>query len=221
VLLIGWGVFRRPSSPTWLSVALVDKAFLRPPASAAGRPADCDLRYAVRSIATSAPTPTSRIGVAALLGLRFQSHFDQPYRAQSPTAGPSGDAVTSRSRPGCATTFIAARRQPQGTGADLCQSDDHHAAGRPVALRIDQVRGVGCLAWRGSRHQRLWRMRRADGSSLVLAVGARLATVVVFHFVCFCWIFFRAKPGASRRCVLGLADWSQPVSSRRRSCSCC
>jgi hypothetical protein len=39
-----------------------------------------------------------------------------------------------------------------------------------------------------------------------------LATLVVFHFVCFCWIFFRAKDMAqASEVIAGLADWSQPA----------
>ena len=58
-----------------------------------------------------------------------------------------------------------------------------------------------------------WAADAAGGRRPSKSPWARaLATVVVFHFVCFCWIFFRAKDMAQAgEVIAGLADWSQPA----------
>jgi alginate O-acetyltransferase complex protein AlgI len=58
-----------------------------------------------------------------------------------------------------------------------------------------------------------WAADASGGRRALKPLWARaLATVVVFHFVCFCWIFFRAKDLAQAgEVIAGLVDWSQPA----------
>jgi hypothetical protein len=58
-----------------------------------------------------------------------------------------------------------------------------------------------------------WAADAAGGRRPLSSLWARgIATVIVFHFVCFCWIFFRAKDMAQAgEVIAGLANWSQPA----------
>jgi D-alanyl-lipoteichoic acid acyltransferase DltB (MBOAT superfamily) len=211
VLLIGWGVFKKAVIANWLAVELVDKAFLAP-AGLGG----VDLLFAIYGYAVQIYCDFSAysdiaIGVAALLGYRFQRNFDQPYRAQSL------QDFWRRWHISLSTWLRDYLYRPLG--------GNRKGRGRTYAnLLITMLLGglwhgaaVKFVLW-GALHGgglaiERWAADAAGGRRPLKSPWARgLATLVVFHFVCFCWIFFRAKDMVQAgEVIAGLADWSQPV----------
>jgi len=211
VLLIGWGVFKKAVIANWLAVELVDKAFIAPGALGGADLLVAIYGYAVQIYCDFSAYSDIAIGVAALLGYRFQGNFDQPYRAQSlqdfwrrwhmslstwlrdylyrPLGG---------NRKGRARTFV-------NLLITMLLGGLWHGASIKFVL-------WGALHGGGLAIER-WAADAAGGRRPLASPWARaLATIVVFHFVCFCWIFFRAKDMAQAgEVIAGLADWSQPV----------
>jgi D-alanyl-lipoteichoic acid acyltransferase DltB (MBOAT superfamily) len=83
VLLIGWGVFKKAVIANWLAVELVDKAFVAPSGLGGADLLVAIYGYAVQIYCDFSAYSDIAIGVAALLGYRFQRNFNQPYRAVS------------------------------------------------------------------------------------------------------------------------------------------
>jgi D-alanyl-lipoteichoic acid acyltransferase DltB (MBOAT superfamily) len=83
VMLIGWGTFKKAVIANWLAVDLVDKVFVAPGAYGGGDLLVAIYGYAVQIYCDFSGYSDIAIGVAALLGYRFQRNFDQPYRASS------------------------------------------------------------------------------------------------------------------------------------------
>ena len=211
VLLIGWGVFKKAVIANWLAVELVDKAFVAPSALGGADLLVAIYGYAVQIYCDFSAYSDIAIGVAALLGYRFQRNFDQPYRAQSlqdfwrrwhislstwlrdylyrPLGG---------NRKGRTRTYV-------NLLLTMLLGGLWHGASIKFVL-------WGALHGGGLAIER-WAADAAGGRRPLKSPWARaLATVVVFHFVCFCWIFFRAKDMAQAgEVITGLLDWSQPV----------
>src|SRR5262245_7574359 len=83
VMLILWGVFKKAVVANWLAVSLVDKAFFDPLAYGGIDLLAAVYGYAVQIYCDFSAYSDIAIGVAALLGYRFQRNFNQPYRAES------------------------------------------------------------------------------------------------------------------------------------------
>jgi alginate O-acetyltransferase complex protein AlgI len=211
VLLIGWGVFKKAVIANWLAVELVDKAFVAPSALGGADLLVAIYGYAVQIYCDFSAYSDIAIGAAALLGYRFQRNFDQPYRAQSlqdfwrrwhislstwlrdylyrPLGG---------NRKGRARTYV-------NLLLTMLLGGLWHGASIKFVL-------WGALHGGGLAIER-WAADASGGRRSLVSPWARLlATVVVFHFVCFCWIFFRAKDMAQAgEVIAGLLDWSQPA----------
>jgi D-alanyl-lipoteichoic acid acyltransferase DltB (MBOAT superfamily) len=83
VMLIVWGVFKKAVVANWLAVSLVDKAFFDPTAYGAIDLLAATYGYAVQIYCDFSAYSDIAIGIAALLGYRFQRNFNQPYRAET------------------------------------------------------------------------------------------------------------------------------------------
>lgn len=81
VMLIVWGVFKKAVVANWLAVSLVDKVFFDPSAHGAVDLLAAIYGYAVQIYCDFSAYSDIAIGIAALLGYRFQRNFNQPYRA--------------------------------------------------------------------------------------------------------------------------------------------
>ena len=156
------------------------------------------------------------IGVAALLGYRFQRNFNQPYRAETLAD------FWRRWHISLSTwlrdyLYIPLGGSRHGRMQDLPQSAADHGAGRHLARRRLELRDLGRAAWRHAGRSSGCSRRRAvpvpawKASARPLWRRA-LAILLVFHFVCLCWIFFRADSATRAGEVMaGLANWSQPA----------
>ncbi|HRD76776.1 MAG TPA: MBOAT family O-acyltransferase [Hyphomicrobiaceae bacterium] len=210
MMLIVWGVWKKAVVANWLAVLLVDKAFFDPAAYGALDLAAAIYGYAVQIYCDFSAYSDIAIGVAALLGYRFQRNFNQPYRAVTladfwrrwhmslsswlrdylyvPLGGNKGGKV--RTLRNLLLTM-------------LLGGIWHGAAWKFVAWGF--LHG-GALAI-----ERLLGFRPREPHEPAPPAWKRvLPILIVFHFVCFAWIFFRADDMAKALAVLaGLADWQR------------
>ncbi|MEQ8966027.1 MAG: MBOAT family protein [Azospirillaceae bacterium] len=193
IVLILAGLFKKMVIANYLATEMVDLVFLDPFFYG---PVDLLLAvygYAVQIYCDFSAYSDIAIGVAALLGYRFPKNFDQPYRAQSlrefwrrwhislstflrdylfiPLGGSRPDA---RGRTRTARNLMITM---------VLGGVWHGAAWTFVFWGVLHGAGLVVERWLG--------LGRVDGErSLWRRV---LAGVVVFHFVCLAWIFFRAE----------------------------
>src|SRR5581483_4398690 len=214
VLLIVWGVFKKAVVANWLAVSLVDKAFFDPQAYGAVDLLAAVYGYAVQIYCDFSAYSDIAIGVAALLGYRFQRNFNQPYRAE--------------------TLADFWRRWHMSLSSWLRDylyiplGGNRHGRIRTYAnLLLTMVLGGiwHGAAWKfviwGALHGgALAAERMASGRNGAAGPpGTRppwrraLAILLTFHFVCLCWIFFRAdNTGRALDVLTALGNWSQPSS---------
>jgi D-alanyl-lipoteichoic acid acyltransferase DltB (MBOAT superfamily) len=203
--LIGWGVFKKAIVANWLSVDLVDPVFSTPLEYGGIDILLAVYGYAIQIYCDFSAYSDIAIGVAALLGYRFQRNFNQPYRAQS-----LQDfwrrwhmSLSSWLRDYLYIPLGGSRKGRVRTYVNL--------------LLTMLIGGL----WHGAAwHYVVWGALHGSGLAVERATGLdqpasprpwqqALRIVLVFHFVCFCWIFFRAKDMAAAGDILGqLADWS-------------
>ena len=214
VMLILWGVFKKAVVANWLAVSLVDKAFFDPAAYGAIDLLAAIYGYAVQIYCDFSAYSDIAIGVAALLGYRFQRNFNQPYRAE--------------------TLADFWRRWHMSLSSWLRDylyiplGGSRHGRFRTyVNLLLTMVLGGiwHGAAWKfviwGALHGGMLAFERmvSGSGAATVKIGDRppwrraLAVLLTFHFVCLCWIFFRAD-NATRAAdfLAGLANWSQPAS---------
>lgn len=212
VLLILWGVFKKAVVAHWLAVNLVDKAFFDPTAFGAVDLLAAVYGYAVQIYCDFSAYSDIAIGVAALLGYRFQRNFNQPYRAQSlgdfwrrwhmslsswlrdylyvPMGGNRGSAA--RTYRNLLLTMVLGGIWHGAAWKFVVWGALH--GGMLAAERF--VSGLGMTARRATPP--LWRQA--------------LKVLCIFHFVCFCWIFFRADNlTRAGELIAGLFDVSRPA----------
>jgi D-alanyl-lipoteichoic acid acyltransferase DltB (MBOAT superfamily) len=217
VLLILWGVFKKAVVAHWLAVELVDTVFFDPTAYGTIDILAAVYGYAVQIYCDFSAYSDIAIGVAALLGYRFQRNFNQPYRAETladfwrrwhmslsswlldylyiPLGGSrAGSLLTYRNLlltmvlggiwHGAAWKFVIWGALHGG----MLALERFFASLRP---RLAPVGELGT-----PRPRPLW--RRA------------VAVLFIFHFVCFCWIFFRADDVArALQMLAGLGAWDR------------
>ena len=210
VLLIAWGVFKKAVVANWLAVELVDKMFIAPAAFGGADLLVGIYGYAVQIYCDFSAYSDIAIGVAALLGYRFQRNFDQPYRASSLRD------FWRRWHISLSTWLRDYLYRPLG--------GNRHGRLRTY-LNLALTMLLGGL-WHGASIKFVvWGALHGGGLAIerwlaetfrpaqrpLGAVAQALAIVAVFHFVCFCWIFFRAKDmEQAGEVIVGLLDWSQP-----------
>ncbi|MBN9086457.1 MAG: MBOAT family protein [Reyranella sp.] len=204
VCLVGWGVFKKAVVANWLSVDLVDPVFRTPLEYGGADILMAVYGYAIQIYCDFSAYSDIAIGVAALLGYRFQRNFHQPYRA------PSLQDFWRRWHMSLSSWLRDYLYIPLG-GSKKGRVRTY------VNLLLTMV--IGGL-WHGAAwHYVVWGALHGGGLAVERATGLDRASpwpwrqvlriVLVFHFVCFCWIFFRAKDMTAATDILGqLTDWS-------------
>jgi alginate O-acetyltransferase complex protein AlgI len=208
LILIMWGVFKKAIVANYLAVSLVDKAFFDPTAYGAVDLLFAVYAYAVQIYCDFSAYSDIAIGVAALLGYRFQRNFNQPYRAETlaefwrrwhmslsswlrdylyiPLGGNRGGELKTYRN--LLLTMVLGGIWHGAAWKFLIWGALHGGF-----LALERATGFG----RDAENKPLW--RRA------------LGVLLIFHFVCFCWIFFRAENLARVwEMLAGFGDWSRP-----------
>jgi alginate O-acetyltransferase complex protein AlgI len=214
VMLIVWGVFKKAVVANWLAVSLVDKAFFDPTAYGAIDLLAATYGYAVQIYCDFSAYSDIAIGIAALLGYRFQRNFNQPYRAET-----LADfwrrwhmSLSSWLRDYLYIPLGGSRHGRLRTYCNLLLTMVLGGIWHGAAWKF--------VIW-GALHGGMLAVERvlssrADGSAQIhlRAPWRRVAGILfTFHFVCLCWIFFRADNAARAADFLtGLSNWSQPAT---------
>ncbi len=211
VLLIGWGTFKKAVIANWLAVALVDQVFVAPGAYHGGDLLICIYGYAVQIYCDFSGYSDIAIGVAALLGYRFQRNFDQPYRAASLRE------FWRRWHISLSTWLRDYLYRPLGGNRHGRLNTYRNLALTMLLGGLWHGASIKFVIW-GGLHGTGLALERFASESLGGGTARRgtlmeiVRILLVFHFVCFCWIFFRAQDMDQVGQVLaGLTDWSQPV----------
>lgn len=209
VTLILIGLFKKVVVANYLATEMVDNVFYDPFFYG---PVDLLLAvygYAIQIYCDFSAYTDIAIGVALLLGFRFQKNFNQPYRAQS-----IQDfwrrwhiSLSSWLRDYLYIPLGGSRGSPMRTRVNLMLTMLLGGIWHGAAWTF--------LFW-GFLHGLALVVERAIGwgrSALDRPVWQRvLATVIVFHFVCLTWIFFRSEDFATALTYLdGFANFSAPI----------
>ena len=215
MLLILWGVFKKAVVAHWLALNLVDKAFFDPTAYGSIDLLAAVYGYAVQIYCDFSAYSDIAIGVAALLGYRFQRNFNQPYRAET-----LGD-FWRRWHMSLSSWLRDYLYIPLG---------GNRAGGWRTYRNLLLTMVLGGIwhgaAWKfviwGALHGGMLGAERFVSNlsaTPVLPQAERpvwlraLSVLLVFHFVCFCWIFFRADSVLrAGEVIAGLADPGRPIT---------
>lgn len=212
MLLILWGVFKKAVVAHWLALELVDKIFFDPTAFGAVDLLAGVYGYAVQIYCDFSAYSDIAIGVAALLGYRFQRNFNQPYRAES-----LGDfwrrwhmSLSSWLRDYLYIALGGNRAGGWRTYRNLLLTMLLGGIWHGAAWKF--------VIW-GALHGGMLGVERFLSNSAAMPPRAAaerpwwrraIAVVLIFHFVCFCWIFFRAENVArALEVIRGLSDFSR------------
>ena len=221
MLLVLWGVFKKAVVAHWLAVNLVDKAFFDPTAYGTIDLAAAVYGYAVQIYCDFSAYSDIAIGVAALLGYRFQRNFNQPYRAETlgdfwrrwhmslsswlrdylyiPLGGNRGGGW--RTYRNLLLTMVLGGIW-HGAAWKFVIWGALHGGMLGAERFVSNVGAIGPGYGSGS-----------EGPAKTPLWRRALAVLAIFHFVCFCWIFFRAESVARAIEVLsGLTDLGRPVA---------
>src|SRR3954467_8418172 len=203
LLLILGGLFKKVVIANYLATGLVDPVFSAPTSYGGPDLLLATYGYAVQIYCDFSAYSDMAIALAALLGFRFPANFNQPYRAQRLRE------FWQRWHISLSTWLRDYLYKPLGGNRHgrwktyrnlfltmLLGGLWHGAAWKFIAW--------GALHGGGLAVERVlepWIGRRA-----LSPVAKIVATLVVFHFVCFAWIFFRAEDfGMAALYIGGLA----------------
>src|SRR5947199_5148407 len=206
LLLILGGLFKKDVVANYLATGLVDPVFDAPTSYGGPDLLLATYGYAVQIYCDFSDYSDMAIALAALLGFRFPANFNQPYRAQSLRE------FWHRWHISLSTWLRDYLYKPLGGNRQgrlktyrnllltMLLGGIWHGAGWKFVM-------WGALHGGGLAVERLiepWLGRRS-----LTPAGKLVATLIVFHFVCFAWIFFRAEDFAMARLYLaGLgAGW--------------
>jgi alginate O-acetyltransferase complex protein AlgI len=211
VMLILWGVFKKAVVANWLAVSLVDKAFLDPRAYGTLDLLAATYGYAVQIYCDFSAYSDIAIGVAALLGYRFQRNFNQPYRAET-----LADfwrrwhmSLSSWLRDYLYIPLGGSRRGRIRTYVNLVLTMVLGGIWHGAAWKF--------VIW-GALHGGMLALERVFSRGAPTAAARppwrrALAILFTFHFVSLCWIVFRAESATRALDFLtGFASWTQPVA---------
>jgi len=210
LLLILSGLFKKVVIANYLATGLVDPVFSAPTSYGGPDLLLATYGYAVQIFCDFSAYSDMAIALAALLGFRFPANFNQPYRAQRLRE------FWQRWHISLSTWLRDYLYKPLGgnRGGRLNTYRNllltmllgglwHGAAWKFVAW--------GALHGGGLAVERMlepWIGRRA------LSPAAKIiATLIVFHFVCLAWIFFRAEDFAVASLYIGglASGWGEGV----------
>jgi alginate O-acetyltransferase complex protein AlgI len=210
LLLILGGLFKKVVIANYLATGLVDPVFAAPTSYGGPDLLLATYAYAVQIYCDFSAYSDMAIALAALLGFRFPANFNQPYRAQRLRE------FWQRWHISLSTWLRDYLYKPLGGNRHgrwktyrnlmltmLLGGLWHGAAWKFIAW--------GALHGGGLAIERMlepWLGRRS-----LSPAGKLVATIVVFHFVCLAWIFFRAEDFAvAQLYIAGLGSgWAAGV----------
>ncbi len=204
VMLILWGVFKKAVVAHWLAVGLVDRVFFDPVSYGTLDALAAVYGYAVQIYCDFSAYSDIAIGIAALLGYRFQRNFNQPYRAET-----LADfwrrwhmSLSSWLRDYLYVPLGGNRGGRWRTYRNLMLTMVLGGIWHGAAWKF-VIWGALHGAWLAAE-----RMLEGTARNAALATPRprwrrALAVALIFHFVCFCWIFFRAENVARATELLG------------------
>src|ERR1051326_4029523 len=210
LLLILGGLFKKVVVANYLATALVDPVFASPTNYGGPDLLLATYGYAVQIYCDFSAYTDMAIALAALLGFRFPANFNQPYRAQRLRE------FWQRWHISLSTWLRDYLYKPLGgnRGGRLNTYRNllltmllgglwHGAAWKFIAW--------GALHGGGLAVERMlepWIGRRASSPAAKI-----IATLIVFHFVCLAWIFFRAEDFAVASLYIGglASGWGEGV----------
>jgi D-alanyl-lipoteichoic acid acyltransferase DltB (MBOAT superfamily) len=187
LMLILGGLFKKVVMANYLATDLVDPVFFDPASFSSLDLLLAAYGYAIQIYCDFSAYSDMAIGLAALLGYRFPPNFNQPYRAQSLQEfwrrwhislsswlrdylyKPLGGSRNGRTAANLMITMLLGGIW-HGAAWKFVAWGGIHGAGLVVERALPSLPG----RWASRRLVRV------------------LATLVVFHFVCLTWIFFRA-----------------------------
>jgi alginate O-acetyltransferase complex protein AlgI len=190
LVLILFGLFKKMVMADYLAANLVDPVFAAPTNFGGADLALATYGYAVQIYCDFSGYTDMAIGLAELLGFRFPLNFRQPYRSQSL------QEFWRRWHISLSSWLRDYLYKPLG--------GSRHGPGRTyLNLIITMLLGG---IWHGAQWKFvIWGALHGGGLAVerltmplterwrVRTAGKIVATLLTFHFVCFCWIFFRAE----------------------------
>jgi alginate O-acetyltransferase complex protein AlgI len=207
MLLILGGLFKKVVIANYLATGLVDPVFAAPTSYGAPDLLLAVYGYAVQIYCDFSAYSDMAIALAALLGFRFPANFNQPYRAERLRE------FWQRWHISLSTWLRDYLYKPLG--------GNRH--GRLKAYRNLMITMLLGGIWHGAAWKFvMWGALHGGGLAIERMLepwlGRRsqhraarvVATVIVFHFVCLAWIFFRAEDFTMARLyIAGFASgWS-------------
>ncbi|MEQ9519905.1 MAG: MBOAT family protein [Parvibaculum sp.] len=222
VTLILSGLVKKMVIANYLATEIVDKVFFDPSAFGAFDLLIGVYGYAVQIYCDFSGYSDIAIGIAALLGYRFNANFNQPYRSASLQEfwRRWHISLSSWLRDYLYIPLGGSRRGEFGTYRNLFLTMFlggiwHGAAWTFVFWGAFHGTMLGIERYLKAKFATLapleedaphFLARISDGASWLVGV------FVTFHLVCFAWIFFRAESfGLAYTYLLGFADWTTPV----------
>src|SRR5689334_13174841 len=203
LLLILGGLFKKVVIANYLATGLVDPVFAAPTSYGAPDLLLAVYAYAVQIYCDFSAYTDIAIAIAALVGFRFPANFDQPYRAERLRE------FWQRWHISLSTWLRDYLYKPLGGNRHGRLKTYRNLMITMLLGGIWHGAGWKFIAW-GALHggglavERMlepWIGRRA-----LSPIAKIVATLVVFHFVCFAWIFFRAEDfGMASLYIGGLA----------------
>jgi hypothetical protein len=202
LLLIVGGLFKKVVVANYLATDLVDPVFFDPAGFGTVDLVLAAYGYAIQIYCDFSAYSDMAIGLAALLGYRFPPNFNQPYRAASLQEfwRRWHISLSSWLRDYLYKPLGGSRGGRWLTGRNLMVTMLlggvwHGAAWKFVAWGA--IHGLGLVIERA--------LQRVPGQWASGRLGRGVATVVVFHFVCLAWVFFRADSFDTVMVYLGTA----------------
>jgi len=211
LVLILFGLFKKMVMADYLAANLVDPVFAAPTSYGGADLALATYGYAVQIYCDFSGYTDMAIGLAELLGFRFPLNFRQPYRSQSLQEfwRRWHISLSNWLRDYLYKPLGGSRQGPMRTYLNLIATmllgGIWHGAQWKFVI-WGALHGGGLAAERLTmKLTERWRARQ---------IGKVVFTILTFHFVCFCWIFFRAQDfDTATLYIQGLASgWSTGVT---------
>jgi D-alanyl-lipoteichoic acid acyltransferase DltB (MBOAT superfamily) len=201
--LILCGLFKKVVVANYLATDLVDPVFFDPASHGALDLVFAAYGYAVQIYCDFSAYSDMAIGIAALMGYRFPRNFDQPYRAQRLRE------FWRRWHISLSTWLRDYLYKPLGGNRDGVARTGRNLLLTMLLGGIWHGAAWKFVLWGGLHGSGLIVERVLEpwlGKTTQRRIGRIIATVIVFHFVCLAWVFFRAESLASAGTYLaGLA----------------
>jgi D-alanyl-lipoteichoic acid acyltransferase DltB (MBOAT superfamily) len=202
IFLIGCGLFKKAVISDYISINFVDRVFDAPALYSGLENLFAVYGYALQIYCDFSGYSDMAIGIALLLGFRFPLNFDSPYQSKSITEfwRRWHISLSTWLRDYLYISLGGNRKGQLRTYANqmitmLLGGLWHGASWRFIIW--------GALHGAALSLHKLYRTRFPKPSATHVPLRNFLNVLLTFHFVCFCWIFFRASSMASVGEMLG------------------